>query len=123
MFFLKNGMEEKTVKKSRQKSIYKIEELCYSIGEANSTFGSQTTLVLPAGSDWRQGPCDESFKNWWRNFIKEKIAANLYSMGKIDFIAIFPAILLNEYMRGNQFGKVVHDKASKDFLIDKLHLF
>lgn len=43
--------------------------------------------------------------------------------GKTDFVFIKPVPFLDDYVRGNQFREVVHDKTSKDFLKDVVHLF
>ena len=42
---------------------------------------------------------------------------------KICLIGIFIIGFMDDYGRGNQFGKVVHDKSSKDFLVYVLHFF
>ena len=47
----------------------------------------------------------------------------MYSRGEVDRIGKLRIAFLNDYMRGNQLGKVVHGEFCKDFLVDVLHLF
>ena len=47
----------------------------------------------------------------------------MYSSRKVDRIGILCAVFLNDYVRGNQLSKVVHDELCKDFLEDVLYLF
>ena len=47
----------------------------------------------------------------------------MYSGREIGFVDILVAALLNDYMRGNQFGEIVHNEPGEDFLKDVLHLF
>ena len=47
----------------------------------------------------------------------------MYSGGEIDFISIVSAFLLSDCVGNDQFAKVVHNKAGKDFLVDILHFF
>ena len=47
----------------------------------------------------------------------------MYSGGEIDFISIVSAFLMSDRVGSDQFAKVVHDKAGKDFLVDILHFF
>ena len=63
------------------------------------------------------------FNIWWRNITKKKLPANLYSNREICFARVFSVKLLNDYVRGNQFRKVVHDQSGKDLLSNVLHLF
>ena len=62
-----------------------------------------------------------SFNIWWRNITKKKLSANLYSNREIRFVGVFSVGLLNDYVRGNQFSKVVHDQSGKDLLGNVLH--
>ena len=64
-----------------------------------------------------------SFNIWWRNITKKKLSANLYSNRKIRFVRVLSVWLLNDYVRGNQFSKVVHDQSGKNLLGNVLHLF
>jgi hypothetical protein len=47
----------------------------------------------------------------------------MYRNCKISFVYIFSIKLLNNYVRGNEFGEVVHNELCIDFLANKLHLF
>ena len=47
----------------------------------------------------------------------------MYGSGEVGFVDIFIAALLNDYVRGNQFGEIVHNEPGEDFLKDVLHLF
>ena len=64
-----------------------------------------------------------SFNIWWRNITKKKLSANLYSNREIRLVRVFSVGLLNDYVRGNQFSKVVHDQSGKNLLGNVLHLF
>ena len=64
-----------------------------------------------------------SFNIRWRNITKKKLSANLYSNRKIRFVRVLSVWLLNDYVRGNQFSKVVHDQSGKNLLGNVLHLF
>jgi hypothetical protein len=68
-------------------------------------------------------PENESFNIWWRYITKKELSANMYRNCEICFIGIFCMFFLNDYGRGNQFGKVVHDQSGKDLLVYVLHLF
>ena len=47
----------------------------------------------------------------------------MYSSGEVDRIGILRIAFLDDYVRGNQLGKVVHGKFREYFLVDVLHLF
>ena len=47
----------------------------------------------------------------------------MYSSGEVDRIGILRIAFLDDYVRGNQLRKVVHDEFRVDFLVDVLHLF
>ena len=66
---------------------------------------------------------DHSFNIWWRYIAKKELSANLYCNRKIGFTRVFSVCFLNDYVRGDQFGKVVHDESGKNFLAYVLHLF
>ena len=55
--------------------------------------------------------------------IQEKLGADMYRSREIDFDGMFSLLMLNDYVRGNQFGKVVHGKLGKDLLENELRLF
>ena len=65
----------------------------------------------------------QNFKLGWRYVSQEEIAANMYSSREVDRIGKLCVVFLNDYVRGNQLGKVVHGDFRKDFLVDVLHLF
>ena len=50
------------------------------------------------------------FNIWWKNITKKKLSANLYSNRKVRPVGVFSVWLMKDYVRGNQFRKVVHDK-------------
>ena len=47
----------------------------------------------------------------------------MYSNRKVGSVSVLSVVLLNDYVRGNQFRKVVHSKSGKDFLEDVFRLF
>ena len=63
------------------------------------------------------------FNIWWRNITKKELSANLYSNRKVCLVGMLSVWLMNDYVRGNQFRKVVHDQSGKDLLGNVLHLF
>ena len=66
---------------------------------------------------------DESFNIWWRYITKKELPANMYRDSKVCFISVLGIGFLNDYGRGNQLSKVVHDESGKNFLVYVLHLF
>ena len=81
------------------------------------------TRIGSAGTSDRNVLAYGSFNIWWRNITKKELSANLYCNRKICFVRVFSVGLLNDYVRGNQFRKVVHDQSGKDLLGNILHLF
>ena len=79
--------------------------------------------IASAGANDRNIPAYGSFNIWWRNITKKKLSADMYSNRKIGFARVFSVGLLNDYVRGNQFSKVVHDQSGKYLLGNVLHLF
>ena len=47
----------------------------------------------------------------------------MYRDGKVCFISILTVGFLDDYGRGNQLSKVIHDQSGKDLLVYVLHLF
>ncbi len=47
----------------------------------------------------------------------------MYSGREVDRVGKLCVAFLNDYVRGNQLRKVVHDEFRIDFLVDVLHLF
>ena len=47
----------------------------------------------------------------------------MYGDGKVGSVSVFSVEVLNDYVRGNQFRKVVHGESGKDLLEDVLRLF
>ena len=86
-------------------------------------FNNHITWNGSASANDRSIPAYGSFNIWWRNITKKKLSANLYSNREIRFARVFPVELLNDYVRGNQFSEVVHDKSGKYLLGNVLHLF
>ena len=101
----------------------KKEKLCYSIEEANGVFNNHIPRIASASSRDRNILAYGSFNIWWRNVTKKKLSANLYSNREICFARVFSVGFLNDYVRGDQFSKVVHDQSGKDLLGNVLHLF
>ena len=46
-----------------------------------------------------------------------------YEDREIDLIMVMFSILLNNYMRSNEFREIIHDERSEDFLTDEFYLF
>ena len=86
-------------------------------------FNNHIAWIASASASDRNILAYGGFNIWWRNIIEKKLSANLYSNRKIRFVRVFSVGLLNDYMRGNQFRKVVHDQSGKDLLGNVLHLF
>ena len=47
----------------------------------------------------------------------------MYSNRKVGFVGMLSVLFLNDYVRGNQFRKVVHSKSGKNLLENVLRLF
>ena len=47
----------------------------------------------------------------------------MYGNRKVGFVGILSVLLLDDYVRGNQFRKVVHSKSGKNLLENVLRLF
>ena len=84
-------------------------KLCYSIGEADRTFCGEISRLASAGANGRNISANDSFNIGWRHIAKKELSANMYSDSEICFISIFAVGFINDYVQGNQFGKVVHD--------------
>ena len=84
---------------------------------------SQFAMSVSARANGRQVSCNEGFKIGWRHIPAEELPTNMYAGREIDTIVMLSAALLDDYVRGNQFGEVVHRKSGEDFLQDVLHLF
>ena len=91
-----------------KKELFKTQNLCYSIDEANRMLNGHFSRPASAGSNWGNMPANESFNVWWRYITKEELSANMYCDREICFISIFCVCFLNDYVRGNQLSKVVH---------------
>ena len=81
------------------------------------------TRVTSTRANRQEQSRKQSFKLRWRHIPQEEIAANMYSSGEVDRIGILRIAFLDDYVRGNQLGKVVHGKFREYFLVDVLHLF
>ena len=81
------------------------------------------TRPASAGSDRRNMLTDESFNIWWRYITKKELSANMYGNREVCFIGILTVGFLDDYGRGNQLSKVVHDQSGKDLLVYVLHFF
>lgn len=66
---------------------------------------------------------DQGFNIRWRHISTKELAADMYRGGEVDAVEKLSVFLTDDNGLGNQFGKVVHGKTSKDFLEDELHLF
>ena len=121
-FFCKKGMRKKRVRKSAKK-LFKKQNLCYSVKEANRMFRGHFTRPASAGANGRNMPSNESFNIGWRHIIKKELPTNMYSDREVYFIRILTVGFLDDYVRGNQLREIVHDKSGKDFLVYVLHLF
>ena len=85
--------------------------------------GGHHSRPASAGSNGRNMSANESFNLRWRYITKEELSAHMYSDRKVCFISILGVGFLNDYRRGNQLGKVIHDESGKDLLVYVLHLF
>ena len=47
----------------------------------------------------------------------------MYGSREIDLNGMFSLLLLNDYVRGDQHGKVIHSQLGKDLLENELRLF
>ena len=47
----------------------------------------------------------------------------MYCGSEVNSVRMLSVFLLNDYVRGNQFGKVVHSEFSKDLLENILRFF
>ena len=103
--------------------LFKSKSLCYSISEAERRFLCWLAHIFSAGSDRRNISHKQGFNIGWSDFTQEEFKTNMYCVGEIYFIVVFPPPLLNDYGLGNQFAEVVHGQFCKDFLVDELHLF
>ena len=120
--FIYLGME-KAQTQSAKKGVFKKHELCYSVDEAYGSFSSRFAGTTSAWANGQKESRDEGFNNGWRYISPEELSADMYSSREIGFIGIFSVFLLNENLRGDQFGEVVHDQTGKDFLENVLHFF
>ena len=66
---------------------------------------------------------NERFNIWWRHITKKELSTNMYGDGEVCFIGILTIGFLDDYGRGNQLSKVVHDEPGKNLLVYVLHLF
>ncbi len=51
-----------------------------------------------------------------KHILQKEFATNMYRSRKVDFTGKLSAFLSDDYVRGNQFGKIVHSFFGKDFL-------
>ena len=111
------SMTRKRIEKSASKKLFKAQELCYSIDEANRVLNGHFTRSASAGSNWRNMPLNESFNIGWRHIAKKELPTNMYCDREVCFIRILTVGFLDDYVRGNQLREIVHDKSGKDFLV------
>ena len=105
------------------KGVFKGKKLCYSISEANRVFRIHFAKPASPSANGRLVFLDGGFNVRWRRIPQEELSASVYSSSKVCLIGEFCIRRRNDYVRGNQFGKVVHNKAGKDFLVNVLHFF
>ena len=79
--------------------------------------------LLATGANWHKELKQQGFKLRWRHAPTNELSANMYSSGKVHLIGVFSVGITVEYVRSNQFCKVVHNESGEDFLEDVLHLF
>ena len=103
--------------------LFKAQDLCYPIGEANRVLNGHFARPASAGANGRNMPANESFNIWWRYITKKELSAYMYCDREVCFISILGVGFLDDYVRGNQLSKVVHDESGKDLLVYVLHLF
>ena len=129
---LKSGVEciflvkrhgKKTDEKVCQKSIAKKKKLWYSVCEAWCGFGRYFSQVGGPLTNRQQMHKQQSFNIWRRYIFQEEIAANMYSGSEVNSVGMLSVFPLNDYVRGNQFGKIVHSQSCKDLLENILRFF
>ena len=103
--------------------MFKEKKLCYSVNEAHRMLDGHMTRSTSAWSNRRYKPSNKSFDIRWRYISEEELSANMYCDRKVYLIGILGVGFRNDYGRGNQFSKVVHDEAREDFLVNVLHFF
>ena len=99
-------------------------ELCYSIEEAlkeSSTL--QVSGIMPVRSYRDKISSNKGFQIWWRDASQEKLSAYMNSNREVCFISILSLSCHNGHVRGDHFGKVVHDQVCKDLLEAARHFF
>ena len=106
-----------------QKIIFNSARLCYSIQEAMKNLHSQISSSMSFWPYWYKISCNYGFQiRWWCSSVKES-SAHMDGNWEVRFICMLSLLFGNDYVRGNHFRKVIHDKMCIDFLMDRHHLF
>lgn len=117
-------MTKKTFEKPL-KRLFKSVKLCYSIDEADRSSWLNFTRIYPIRT-YRQNVFADQRFNVWQECIThttQEVPAYMYGDGKIYLIGKFCVRILNDYMQGNHFSKVIHSQPCENLLGDVLLLF
>ena len=61
-----------------KKGLFKAQNLCYSVNEANRVLNGHFARPASAGANGRNILANESFDIWWRHITKKELSANMY---------------------------------------------
>ena len=121
--FKEKWHSEKADGEIRLKRLFKRENLCYSVSEADRRFLRELTRVSSSRSNRRDEPHKQGFNSGWTDFATEELHADMYGIGERNFVRVFSFSFLDGYGLGNHLTEVVHGELCKDFLVNKVHLF
>ena len=106
----------------KKRSIYS--DLCYPVEEAlkvsPSGMGSGNMPIRPYGDKIFS---NNGFQIRWRDVSQIECSAHMNSDREISFVSVLSLFGPNGHVRGDHFGKVVHDQVCKDLLKAVRHLF
>ena len=105
------------------KKLSKERNLCYSVDEAKRVLSGHLSRPASIRANGRNMLANERFNIWWRHITKKELSTNMYCDREVCFIGILAVGFLDDYGRGNQLSKVVHDESGKDLLVYVLHFF
>ena len=116
-------MISKRIWQSAKKRLFKKIKLCYSVEEAVELDVFRSARCTSSRSDWYNLRFNQFYDFRWSYRTPEELSAYVYSCGKVCLVNILAVFFLNDYVRGNQFRKVVHNQPGKNLLGNVLHLF
>ena len=94
---LKKGHGKKADQRICKKRLFKGTDLCYSIGEADSTLSAQISQAVSAWANGRDISANNSFNIGWRHITKEELSANMDSGSKVCLVGIFIVGFMGDY--------------------------